>query len=151
MSSEPFRLPPMLPVTAVKTYSIAAPRATHWRAATCAEVECENHTHGWVSDIDESTEDGQKWAFLIRKRSGRSYTETRLDSGVTRFAFGPGQTCFQASEHKLPNGRPELYVVRGGDWRGNPRGEIQQGLTPGQWTDDFGQHQEVLADRLKRG
>lgn len=148
---EPFRLEPLLPVTAVKTYTIAAPLATHWRPATCAEVDCENHRFGWVSDIDESTENGQRWALLIRKRSRRSFTETRLDSGVTRFSFPPGQTCFQASEHKVPNGRPELYVVRGGDWRGNPRGELQTGLTATQWTDDFGEHQQVLADRMKRG
>lgn len=149
---EPFRLESRLPAAAMKTYSIIAPERTHFRPATCAEVECPNYLHGWQSAVDERTELGQFQADYIRKSSGRGFTEVKLDDGRTLFTFHAGQTCFAAGDHRLRLEREELYVIRGGDHRGNPRGVPAQLVpTAAAWTDDFGEHQEVLADRMKEG
>ena len=43
------RILPALPVTAMKTYSIDAPMGTHFRAATCVEVECVHQEGKWVA------------------------------------------------------------------------------------------------------
>ena len=137
---QPFRIDPALPVHAYKTYAIASPVATHYRTASCTEAGCLAQRNGWKTVVDESRALGQKQAFYIRSRSGRKFTETR--NGTTEFVFEAGQECF--AEHKVPLDRPELYVVRGGDWRGNPTGERQR-LSSDAWVNDFGQHQDRLA------
>lgn len=144
------RLAPRLPAGRMKTYSITSPLPTHWRKATCAEVDCPAYASGWKSLIDESTELGQKQAHYIRKQSGRGFTEQR-EGALTAFVFEAGQPCFGADAHKLPTGRPELFKVRGGDWRGNPRGESRTHTRAADWVDDFANHQQALADRLARG
>jgi hypothetical protein len=45
----------------------------------------------------------------------------------------------------VPLERPELYVVRGGDWRGNPRGEVRRHSGPDSWVNDFAEHQDRIA------
>lgn len=144
-------IPPRLPPAAMKTYSIIAPKSTHFRPATCAEVDCPAHLHGWTSTIDERTDLGQFQADYIRRTSGRGFTECKDDTGQAVFTFHPGQTCFAAGDHNIRLERPELYVVRGGDFRGNPRGDVARLPGSAAWTDDFGEHQEVLADKMKEG
>jgi hypothetical protein len=147
-----FRPEPALPVTAMKTYRIAAPLATHWRPATCAEVECPEYLNGWISDIDEATELGQRQATFIRCDRTRAHAEERLPSGLTRFSFPAGTTPFAGPrhDHRVQNGRPERFLERDGDWRGNPTG-WQRELGVDDWADSFANHQDKLAARLERG
>lgn len=147
---QPNRITPNMSVEAYKTYRIASPLATHWRDATCAEADCQHHLNGWQSTIDESTQLGQRQAHYIRRESRRGFTEERLPTGLTRFTFAAGQTCF-AGPHQVPVGRPELYLVRDGDWRGNPTGRQRTHSSPQDWIDDFGEHQDRLADQMKKG
>lgn len=147
-----WRVTPALPPAAMKTYGIVAPRPTHWRAATCAEADCVNHLNGWQTKVDESTELGQQQAAYIRAGSGRRFTEDRDDVGLTVFTFEAGQTCFRGDEHTVRVDRPEIYVVRDGDHRGNPRGTKPRiHNDPQGWVDDFGEHQERIADMRERG
>lgn len=145
------RMAPILPTQAVKTYQIASPAATHWRQATCLEVDCAAHKNGWKTVVDLSTQLGQKQAYYITKQSGRSFCAERAGESLVSFTFEPGQPCFGADKHRVRIGRPELYVVRGGDWRGNPRKERRVHTKPEDWVDDFANHQSKLADRLARG
>jgi hypothetical protein len=117
----------------------------YWRAATCAEIDCTAYTNGWVSVFDESTDLGRNQADYVRTNSGRHYKETRTEGGLTRFDFPAGQTCFQSQNHRVPAQRPELYIVRGGDWR-KAVGRPHVYDRPDQWADDFAAH----TDRLYR-
>jgi hypothetical protein len=141
---QPFRIAPALPVGAYKTYAVASPPDRSVRAA-CEQVGCLAYRHGWESHVDESTELGARQADYIRRLSGRTFREQRDAAGITVFLFEGGQRCF--SEHQT---RPELYVVRRGDWRQN-LGTIRQHSRPADFVEDFGEHQLALADRLKRG
>lgn len=141
------RVDPMLPVTAMKTYEISAPLATHWREATCAEVDCPPHLRGWRTVCDESSVLGQAQAHYIRNDRSRRSHEARNEGGMTIFTFEPGQTCFRAGEHRIQLGRPEFFRVWSGDWRGRT-GEAYQHSRPADWVDDFAEHQQRLADRL---
>jgi hypothetical protein len=141
----PFRVTPRLPVAAMKTYAISAPLSTHFHPVTCEEAGCEAYLHGWVSYIDESAELGQRQAHYIRRECGLKFTEERNASGVTEFTFEAGQVCFQSDRHQRRTDRPEKYVVRGGDFRGNPTRERRVHSGPDPWLDDFATHQ----DRLK--
>lgn len=143
---------PALPATAVKTYAISAPLATHFRPATCAEMDCPQYLNGWRTLVDERIELGMAQAYYIRKELGHRFRETRTETGLTAFTFEPGQRCFKSHLHRTRIERPEIFLVREGDWRGNPRGtETRRHASPADWQDDFAQHQQTLANRLKEG
>jgi hypothetical protein len=153
------RVDPKLPVGAMQTYQILAPAPTHFRPATCAEADCGNYRHGWVTQIDELTDQGKLQAWWIRNRSGRSFREDRdAAPGLTVFTFEAGQTCFYrlgepldpARPHQVRIDRPEIFLVRGGDWRGHT-GDVRRHTSPADWVDDFGEHQLRLADKVERG
>jgi hypothetical protein len=129
------RLQPALPAAGMQTYAALLPLATHWRPATCGEVDCQTQAGGWVTRVDEATDLGQRQAHYIRAESGRAFTEER-EGGLTVFTFPAGQECF--ATHQMPLERPPLLLVRGGDWRGNPRGtpaRVHQ--RPEDWIDDM--------------
>lgn len=150
MPGQVFRATPQMPVGAMKTYQILAPRPTHWRPTSCANVDCPNHLHGWITKVDESTDLGKQQAWYIRNQSGRKFTEDRnTEPGITLFTFEAGQTCFRRHQERLDV--PELFIVRGGDWRGNPTGDLRRHESADDWVEDFGENQLRLADQIEKG
>lgn len=141
------RFEPAGPVQAYKTYAIRAPLETHWRPASCAEVDCPHYLHGWRVRVEGLPDE----LLHAAKTSGRRYSELDVAEGESWLIFEAGQACFQASQHQAPVGRPELYLVRGGDWRGNPTGEVRQHARPEFWLEDFGEHQQRLAEQIEKG
>lgn len=141
------RIAPKLPVTAMQTYAIDAPAETHFRPATCQEVDCAQHERGWQTTVDESTELGQRQAHYIRKLSERRFSEHREMEGLTTFVFPAGQTCFRP--HQVRIDRPEIFSVVGGDWRGRTNeGRI---LPAHGWVEHMQEGLEKLQDTVKRG
>jgi hypothetical protein len=142
------RLQPAGPAAAYQTYEIAVPLATHWRPATCAEVNCPNYEHGWrvrVEGLDPQL-------LHTARNAGRRYQELAVGPGETWLVFEAGQACFQASAHRTPLGREPLFLLRGGDFRGNPRQvPTRRHSRAEDWRDDFGEHQNRIADRVERG
>lgn len=144
------RIPPKVGAENMKTYGIEAPVSTHWRNATCEEVECPQHTKGWYMDIDLSTQLGQQQASYIKHNSGRYFTWEKLPENLVRLTFPAGQNCFQ--QHKARLDREERYVVKGGDFRGNPRGTPTRVHTkPELWVEDFQENQEAILDIHRKG
>lgn len=139
------RIEPNLPVGAYQTYSITAPRDVTVIAA-CEQVECPQWRNGWDSVIDERTDLGTTQAAYIRGQSGRTFREMRTDAGLTVFRFESGQRCF--AEHRT---RPEIYLVRDGDWRGNPTGRRRQHTRPADWVEDMAENQGRLIDLQQKG
>jgi hypothetical protein len=142
---------PRLPASDYKTYQILQPKATHWRKATCEEIRCAAGENGWRSVIDESTELGQRQAYYIRKQSGRKFSEEKLPNGLTQFSFPSGQNCFADHQERIED-RPELYFVKGGDKRGNPRGTPTRQHTKAEfWVEDFQENQDKLRSHIEKG
>lgn len=139
------RIEPNLPVGAYQTFQIVSPRDTSV-AAACETVACPQWQRGWDSVIDESTQLGRDQAAYIRTQSGRTFREMRTEAGLTVFRFEAHQRCF--AEHQT---RPEIYLVRDGDWRGNPTGRKRQHTRPGDWVEDFGENQLRLVEDQRRG
>lgn len=154
MGRQPFRLPPRLPVTAVQTYQVSSPLSSHWRPATCEEVDCPQWRSGWRIRTDDLTPQQLQAA----RDPKRKFTALDVSATEHWLVFEPGQPCFLVwpgtgpllDRHHRVQVRPELYVIRDGDWRGNPTGR-RHVLGAQAWLDDFGEHQETLADRLKEG
>ncbi len=130
-----------------KTYAVVAPVATHFRVASCAEVNCPAYQNGWRTTVLADSPQAQ----YIRAKSGRSFTTMPQPGGMVAFTFAAGQVCFRASEHRVPLGREPLFIVRGGDHRGNPRGTAPVTRRAEDWVDDFATHQQGIADAIERG
>jgi hypothetical protein len=138
---------PKLGPDAFKTYQIVMPVSTHFRPATCQEVECGGYARGWRTTVLPDSEQ----AAYIRRHSGRRFTEEKNADGTVSFTFPPGQTCFRAADHRATLNREPFYVVKDGDFRGNPRGTAPVRRSQRDWLDDFANHQQSIADTRERG
>jgi hypothetical protein len=142
------RVRPKMAPGAYRSFEVRSPLATHFRDASCKEARCEHYLNGWISEIDVSTQQGKVWAEAI-KRSGRGFTVETVGA-LTVFRFEAGQRCF-AAPHKVPVGRPELFVVRDGDWRGNPTGRVDKGVRPPEFVERMAENLDALSGALRRG
>lgn len=138
-----------MPAAAYQTYAVVRPQRTHWRKGTCAQVNCPNRERGWRQTIDLNTVLGQEQARYIKTHSGRAYTKIGQMNGIVELEFAAGQDCF--AEHRIPLDRDSLFLLKGGDWRGNPTGAATRHLSPIAWRDNFGENQEKLVDMAQRG
>lgn len=145
------RIDPRMAPGAYKTYQVLAPLASHFVAATCEESGCGAFLYGWVTEVDESVGLGQRQAHYVRREAGRRFAEERLPSGLTRFTFEAGQECFQRGGHRRSVGRPNIFVVRDGDRRQNPTGRRRVHASAEDWAEDFGEHQQGLAEAAQQG
>lgn len=155
-----FRIQPVGQSHQYKTWQITAPVKTHFRDASCSEVNCpgpepcEKCRDGWKSIIDESSELGSRQAMYIRKHSGRTYKEQRTAEGLTVFTFEPHQRCFGTHpehEHKVRLDRPFNHFIKDGDYRGNPYGTRPQAVHYTEWQERFEEHQDKLATEHSKG
>ena len=120
-------------------FGINRPLATHWRKATCAEVDCPHFTFGWETLIDERTDFGKKQAGYIRHKSGRTFKEEVLQNGLTSFVFHAGQKCFR--EHKIPLEREPILT----------QGFYRAPLERARWINNFNENSYQINQRLKGG
>lgn len=148
MSAQLFRIEPAMPPQAYTTWAMVSPLKTHMRQATCEEVGCDHFRQGWRVHVEALTPD----LLHAARTSGRRYREEQVAEGHTYLVFEAGQPCFKVSTHQAPIGRPPLFLVKGGDHRGNPRGTPTRRYDrPDQWVDDFATHQSKLADEIAKG
>lgn len=141
---------PQLGPEAYKTYAIVRPLGSHWRKATCEEVNCPAWQNGWLTRL--AANDTGNIAFITSGRTGRVWREIeRSESGERQFVFPAGQPCLRCGEHRVPLEREPLFVVRDGDRRGNPFGTRPVQRRVDDWVDDFATHQQGIADAIEKG
>jgi len=134
-----------------KSYTMKAPRSTHWRPANCEEYECAPFMNGFVTTVDLTSDLGQKQYHYLTHDKSRSYSMQRVSMEIVKFVYGPGNRCFRSDEHRVPVGRPPKLLVVGGDWRGNPRREMRIHSRVEDWVDDSREHQDKIARLVQRG
>lgn len=137
------RVPPKLATHQMQTYTIAQPARTHFTVVSCEAFGCPAWLGGFEILADEATDLGRAQAAYLRSQKDRVCVESRRDAGMTVFTFPAGTVCYQT--HRVRNDRPELFIVRGGDWRGNPTGQTRTHANADDWQEDFAQHQDELA------
>ena len=147
-SPDGMRVEPVAGPRSYQTFQVASPLETHWRPATCEEIDCQAYLFGWQTTVDERIELGQRQAHHIRHDNTRRYTEVRVFA-LTVFAFEPGQRCFGSGQHRVRE-RPEIFIKKDGDWRGNPTGR-KHILGSQDWVDDFGEQLGKLKDQHEKG
>lgn len=146
------RIPPRIESKYLKTYSWLRPLNTHWRPATCEEVQCEDFVNGFKLTIDVSTKLGQRQYDFITHDRERSYTIEREGVYLYHFIYGPGNRGFAGDkhDHRLPIEREPLLFVRAGDWR-QYLGEPFQHKYVDDWVEDIAQNQDAIIAIQKRG
>jgi hypothetical protein len=155
---QPNRFQPRVPPTVMKTYRISAPLATHFRTGvSCAQYQCEAYLLGWETRVDEATDQGQRQAAFIRKSSRRKFAEERDETGLTVFTFEAGQEGFASDadnghgNHRRRIDRPEVFIERAGDHRGNPTGMRLVHKRPDDWLESFAENQDRVKTMKERG
>lgn len=121
------------------------------RPASCEEYECDGWLYGFVTTVDLSTDLGQRQHHFLTHDKHRSYTMQRVSMQLVKFVYKPGNICMSWDQHRVPIGRPPRLLVVGGDWRGNPRGTMVRHTKIDHWCEDFGEHQQKLAEYQNRG
>lgn len=158
------RVQPLMPQQAYQTFAVLMPRTgdpktTHWRPATCEEVGCARYLNGWRTPYTAGTPEGDRIVHAIRNSPiRRKYTVLRLPDNKVEVIFEPGQPCFlqdhPATQHQVPVLRPQIHVVRSGDWRtpGSVRRATRRVHTSGQfWVEEFAENQDRLKTLIERG
>ncbi len=133
-----------------KSYTMRAPLRTHWRPASCEEVDCAAYINGFVTTVDLSTDLGQKQYDYLSHDKSRSFHMQRVNMTLVKFVYGPGNRCFNGM-HRTAVGRPPRLLVVGGDWRGNPRGDLRVHKRLEDWVDDSRNHLDKIATLVQRG
>jgi hypothetical protein len=132
------------PAHTMRTFQIDQPLKTHFRRATCAEVDCKDSAGGWVMGFDLTDPQKAAAARWIRDHSGRTFTAV-LTPGKVVLTFPAGQTCF--AKHRVPLEREPFYVVRNGDFRGCPTRErvihANADTFVDQWDNDLSKLNEI--------
>jgi len=143
------RIAPLMGPESYKTYAVVSPLSTHFRKATCAEADCAYYRDGFQVRVEGLAPQ----VLHAVQHSGRKYTVQKVAEGETYLAFEAGQPCLRAALHRVRvSDRPPLYVVRDGDWRGNPRRTKDRvHHTPDNWLDDFADHQQRIVDEIAKG
>lgn len=145
------RIAPALPAHAMKTFEVRQPLATHFRQVPCAEAGCDKYAAGWVMGFD-LTEMAKVNAAnsinrVVKARGMRCKVERVGTKAI--FTFPPGQSCLEG--HRVLVGREPLYIVRGGDWRGNPRRESYRHASGDAFMDDWRTSQDRIEAFKRRG
>jgi hypothetical protein len=141
------RIPPQGRVHDYKTYQIVSPLSTHWRPATCAEVECPEYTKGWKLRVEGLPPE----MLHAAKTSGRKFSELDVTEAEHWLVFEAGQPCFRARMHRKLLDKQEIFIARDGDFRGNPTGNVRRHTRAEHWLEDMNENQDRLERILRRG
>lgn len=141
------RITPVGPVQGYRTFQVVAPLSTHWRAATCQEVDCPQYLGGWRIRVEVL----EPQMLHTARTSGRKFSELHVAEGENWLVFEAGQPCFRASEHRKLLDRQEIYIARDGDYRGNPTGRVRKHSRPEFWVEEMQENNLAVRERLERG
>jgi hypothetical protein len=114
-------------------YQATYPLESHWRQATCKEVDCHNYVMGWVtrvvigSDMD---------SYIKEVSKTRKYNMVR-EGGFNAYYFEAGQQCFsgEARQHRIKLERG-AWLTKNAPSR-SPLFLEQNAMDVDQWIDEF--------------
>ena len=126
------------------TYQATWPKSSHWRKATCEEVDCPHFLMGWVtkvligSDMDD---------YIREVSKSRKYKVVR-EGELNAYYFDAGQQCFggEAGTHhkKLERG---AWLTKNAATR-NPKFLEQVAMESERWIDEF--NEEAHRSNIRR-
>lgn len=100
-----------------QSFVVSRPLETHWRTISCKEADCPHYLEGWITVVPTDSIQAE----YIRHKSGRHFTEKKIEGGLVEFHFSPGQACFgeshdglrhESSPHRRPLDKQEIFIHR---------------------------------------
>ena len=139
---------PALGARYFQTFTAARPKQTHWRKATCEEIECEQYLNGWWTIVPVGSDQERAVFEACSGADGfRRHAIERPDEadgpGLRAFWFPAGNPCFLASQHQVPLERPEIFYVRDGDLR-RSLGRVRRFDRADQWQEEWNDRMDKL-------
>lgn len=128
-----------------RTFGGEAPLTTHFRRATCKEVNCAAYENGWSFNKKVLTPGD----YYKVTHAGKRYREVTIAPGETYLVFEAGQFCFD--RHRMRIQRPDIFYTGRGDWRIFNRSHAKVIPTAEEFTERFGSHVELVKEVIKRG
>lgn len=126
-----------------RTFMLRDRPAEKARRVPCGPHNCRYHRDGFVVRL--AATDAARLHHVRSDRS-RRHVELAPDGEVVVFRFEAGQQCY--GEHW--DHTDTLYLVRGGDWRGNPRGDGRAHVRAADWVEDMSEQLDrVITDRTR--
>ena len=114
----------------ISRYQVTWPKETHWRRATCAEVDCPRYLLGWTTTVDGNS---PQYDFVMADKE-RHYRAEVTGAGLITLHYPPGQRCF-GSDHWLKLERGPWLTK---DLRGLEAGRVEHNaMEPERWLDEF--------------
>ena len=141
------RIPPLMPTGNYKTFALRQPLATHFRKATCQEIECEAYMNGW----NFRREGMDPRLYYVATHSHRSWREVVLAPGESYLVFEPGQPCFDADNHRIAIDRPAFFFAGRGDFRSFTTRQARQHANADDWVDEFATQLDQINTQIERG
>ena len=117
----------MIPHT--NTYQISWNRDTHFRVATCDEVDCPHFINGWVTRVVI----GSPQDHYIKQDTSRKSIGVKIDDATIEYYYESGQKCFRQHQTKVERA-PFLTIDQVGKESGRL---IRNNIDFDEWTDRF--------------
>ena len=106
------------------------PSRTHWRKATCQEVDCSHYVNGWVTRVVP----GSPQDLYIRGDTERQHKLERGEE-FNFYTFDPGQRCYKSGQHRIKLDRGP-WLTKNALTRHSSYSE-EFAMEYNRWTDEF--------------
>jgi len=115
-----------------KVFQATWPKSSHWRSATCQEVDCPHYLLGWVTKVVIGS-DNDLYIRADRKRRYKMVKEGDLHN----YIFEAGQQCFrsEAGAHYIRLERGPWLTVNALDRQ--PSRLERDAMESERWIDEF--------------
>lgn len=114
-------------------HQVTWPKETHWRRATCAEVDCPRYLLGWVTTVAIGSPQHDYIANELKNKERHAISE-RVGDELMQFSYPPGQRCFGANHWRKLDRGPWLTV-------GSPgleAGRLERlAMEPERWVENY--------------
>jgi len=110
-------------------YQITWNKDTHFRRATCEEVDCTQFLNGWVTNVIIGSPQDQ----YIRQDKSRKSVAVKVDEANIEYYYESGQQCFRT--HSVKIDRAPFFTV---NQPGKETGRLHRAnIDFDEWTDRF--------------
>jgi hypothetical protein len=131
------------------TFAIRQPMVTHFRVATCAEVECQAYLGGWQLRVEQLSD----MLLHTARNAGKKFMELEVSETEHYLVFEPGQPCFSAAQHRAPLERPAFFYAGRGHWSSRifSTRTAQKFNRPEDWAERMDEHLDRIRVKIQEG
>ena len=116
----------------ISRYQVTWPKDTHWRRATCAEVDCPRYLLGWTTTVEANS---PQYDFIQADRE-RHYRAEVIGDGLIALHYPPGQRCFGSNHWAKIDPERGPWLTK--NLPGLEAGRVElNAMEPARWMDEF--------------